>query len=96
MKKRRVLAAAAALAMPGPGAAQAKWYKVTSSHFTVYAEGEPDDLKAYIAKLERYDSAMHVLYAVPSQPPSSSSRVTVFVVPDASKTTGIGAIAGGI
>lgn len=94
MKKRGLLVAAAALAMLAPGAAQAKWYKVTSPHFTVYADGEPADLKAYIAKLERYDSAMHVLYEVPSQPPSSSSRVTVFVVRDASKTTGIGGILG--
>jgi tetratricopeptide (TPR) repeat protein len=94
MKKRGILAAAAALAMLAPGAAQAKWYKVTSSHFTVYAEGEPADLKAYIAKLERYDNALHVLYAVPAQPPSSSSRVTVFVVRDVQKVTGMGGILG--
>ena len=94
MKMRGMLVAASALAMLAPGAAQAKWYKVTSPHFTVYAEGEPADLKDYIAKLERYDSAMHVLYAVPAQPPSSSSRVTVFVVRDVQKVTGIGGILG--
>ncbi|MGN6270164.1 MAG: hypothetical protein ACTHM0_09765 [Sphingomonas sp.] len=94
MKKRGLWVAATALTMLASGAAQAKWYKVTSPHFTVYAEGEPADLKDYISKLERYDSAMHLLYDVPAQPPSSSSRVTVFVVPDASKTTGIGGILG--
>lgn len=85
---------AAALALMVPGTGQAKWYKVSSPHFTVYAEGQPTELKDYIANLERYDNAMHVLYEVPSEPPSSSSRVTVFVVPDVSKVTGVDGILG--
>src|SRR5690242_12005016 len=94
MKKLGLSVTAAALVMLAPGVAQAKWYKVSSPHFTVYAEGEPAELKNYIANLERYDSAMHVFYKVPTQPPSSSSRVTVFVVRDVEEVTGMSGILG--
>jgi tetratricopeptide (TPR) repeat protein len=63
-----------------PSAGHAAWYEARSNHFTVYAEGKPDALKTYIAGLERYDSAMRTLYAVPDRGKSSSNRVTVFVV----------------
>jgi hypothetical protein len=64
-----------------PGLAHAEWYEAKSTHFAVYSQGKPDKLKDYIAGLERYDSAMRVLYNVPDLGASSSSRVTIFVVP---------------
>jgi len=92
MKKGTIFIAA--LAMLLPGMARADWFKVTSPHFTVYAEGKPDELKTYIAKLERYDGAMRILYGVPDTAVGSSSRVTIFVVRDAAKAVGMDNILG--
>jgi tetratricopeptide (TPR) repeat protein len=63
-----------------PGVAHAEWYQATSKHFAVYAEGKPDALKTYISGLERYDSAMRLLYGRPDLSESSTNRVTIFVV----------------
>jgi hypothetical protein len=74
--------AALALILSGlPTVAAAEWYQASSTHFSVYAEGKPDALKNYVSGLERYDSAMRVLYARPNASYSSSDLVTIFVVP---------------
>jgi tetratricopeptide (TPR) repeat protein len=73
---------ALALILSGlPTVASAEWFQATSTHFIVYAEGKPDALRDYISGLERFDSAMRVLYGKPSQSYSSSDLVTIFVVP---------------
>lgn len=72
-----VLAAALAFV---PGAARAAWYEASSKHFVVYADDDPEKIRAYTTELERFDKAVRVLRGLPDPEIGSENRLTVFVV----------------
>ena len=73
-----------ALSMLGCGTtAGAEWYQASGRHFVVYADDSPERIKAYAARLERFDRAVRVLHGTSDDDNrGDASRVTVFVVDD--------------
>lgn len=65
-----------------PMAAQADWYEASTPHFTVYADRNPDKLKAFATNLERLDRAIRLMVGGGDAETSSANRVTVFTVGD--------------
>lgn len=60
--------------------ASAKWHEVSSEHFIVYADDTEKDLQRFAEQLERYHQAMDYVTKGDYPKPSSSNRVTVYVV----------------
>jgi len=77
---RNVLLAATALVAMLPGAASAAWYKASSEHFVVYDNDNPEKVKAFTERLERFEKAMSVWHVAPQLKRGPASRVTIFVV----------------
>lgn len=76
------LAALTALALV-PSQAMAAWYEAKTNHFIIYSEQKPDQLREYAAQLERYDSGVRAIRQMKDPAPTSTSRLTLFVVRDA-------------
>jgi tetratricopeptide (TPR) repeat protein len=70
----------AALALPG--VAHANWQEASSTHFVVYANDTPDNLRRFTERLERFDAAMRVFRQLKSRPMVKANRVTVYVLDD--------------
>lgn len=85
----RLLVAFSALVF-APSQLIAKWYAATSTHFIVYSEQSPDELKAYALKIERYDGAIRAVRKI-SDSGGNPSRVTVYVLKSAAD---VGSLAG--
>ncbi|QIK95594.1 hypothetical protein G7076_03065 [Sphingomonas sp. HDW15A] len=75
---RIILTAAVAVLSLSP--ASAAWHKASSRHFIIYSEEEPENLRAFANKLERFDSAVRVLRKMKDPPVGDGNRLTVFVV----------------
>ena len=75
------LAALTAFAL-APAQAMAAWYEAKTNHFIIYSEQKPDELRAYAAQLERFDSGVRAIRQMKDPPPTSTSRLTLFVVRD--------------
>jgi tetratricopeptide (TPR) repeat protein len=60
--------------------AHAEWYEASSQHFVVYSDDDPERVKAFASRLERFDKALRVLREVPNIQRGPSARVTVYVV----------------
>jgi tetratricopeptide (TPR) repeat protein len=76
------LAALTALALV-PSQAMAAWYEAKTNHFIIYSEQKPDELRNYAKLLERFDSGVRAIRQMKDPPPTSTSRLTLFVVRDA-------------
>ena len=76
------LAALAALVL-APSQAMAEWYEAKTNHFIIYSQQKPDELRQYAAQLERFDSGVRAIRQMKDPPPTSTSRLTLFVVRDA-------------
>jgi tetratricopeptide (TPR) repeat protein len=70
----------AASLLVAPSFAHAEWYEASSKHFVVYSDDNPDKLKAYTARLERFDQTLRFLTGTPDKPLSPMMRVHVYVV----------------
>lgn len=79
MLKRLLLAATALLI---PAAASAKWHEASSAHFVVYSDQDPEQLRAFATKLERFDQALRYSLRTPDYPVGLANRLTVYVVPN--------------
>lgn len=79
MRKHGVWMALVA-AMLVPSSVSARWFEASSDHFVVYADDNEKDLQRFTEQLERYHKAMDILTGSQTQKPSSSNRVTVYVV----------------
>lgn len=73
---------AGSLLMATPAAAFAEWHEASSAHFVVYSNDEPERLKAFATKLERFDKAVRVLRGLDDPPVGRANRLTVYVVGD--------------
>lgn len=74
----KFLVSVAALALATPAAAA--WHRASSPHFIIYSDEEPDKLKAFATKLERFDAAVRVARGMQDPPVGDGNRLTVFVV----------------
>lgn len=74
----RLLLAAAALVMPA--AASAAWHEASSAHFVVYSDDDPEKLRAFATKLERFDKALRQGLRTDDQPVGDANRLNVYVV----------------
>ena len=83
----------AALAL-APSQSMAAWNEAKSNHFVVYSELNPDRLRSYVADLERYDAAVRVVRQMKDPPPTSTSRVTLYVLRDEQQVQNVTAIPG--
>lgn len=81
MTFKRLLSVATALLFM-PCAATAKWHEASSPHFVVYANEDPEKLKAFATKLERFDKAMRLIGNRPDADVGSANRLDVYVVSD--------------
>ena len=77
---RAFLAAIAAAAVAAP--AQAAWYQASSAHFLIYSEQNPETVRGFALKLERFDKAVRAVRHMADLPLSAGNRVTIFVVRD--------------
>ena len=57
----------------------AAWHKAESDRFVIYADDSVKDIQRFSENLERYHKAMEFLTQTRIDPPSPSSRVTIFV-----------------
>jgi Flp pilus assembly protein TadD len=60
-------------------AAPAAWHKASSPHFIIYADEKPEKLRAYAAKLEKFDQAVRFARRMEDYPVGDGNRVTIFV-----------------
>lgn len=63
-----------------PNVAHAKWLEVSSAHFVVYADDHERNARRFAEQLERYHSALSLMFDTDDQVPSPSNRVTIYVV----------------
>ncbi len=76
------LSLGAAALLFGSTAVQAKWHEASSRHFTIYADQDPAELKAFAETLERFNSAVREARGIADVEPGASSRVTLYVLRD--------------
>jgi len=75
---RSWLLALVTLAMPAP--AISAWHQASSAHFLIYANENPNKLRDFAVRLERFDQAVRALRNMDDLPPSAGNRVTIFVL----------------
>ena len=76
------LAALTALVL-APSQAMAEWYEAKTNHFIIYSQQKPEELRQYAAQLERFDSGVRAVRMMKDPPPTSTNRLTLYVVRDA-------------
>ena len=74
----------AAVAVTTGTQAQAAWYRASSRHFVIYAESNPDRLRNFAVRLEKYDQAVRAVMHYDDAPVGDGNRLTVFVLPSVS------------
>lgn len=79
MLRRVILAAALSLASASP--AFAAWHEARTKHFIIYSEQQPDRLKAYAEKLERFDAAVRRVRGYADPALTDGARLTIFELP---------------
>jgi tetratricopeptide (TPR) repeat protein len=86
----------ACLILP-PSSARAAWHEATSRHFIIYSEQNPEELKRYAERLERFDQAVRVARGIKDPPLNDAGKLTVFVLRNGDAVEGlIGARGSGI
>lgn len=63
-----------------PSIARAEWLEASSDHFVIYANDNERDLRKFSEQLERYHTALSLLFNYKAPVPSPSNRVAVYVV----------------
>ncbi|HEX7931160.1 MAG TPA: hypothetical protein VF470_09685, partial [Sphingomicrobium sp.] len=58
----------------------AAWLRAGSTHFIIYADENPAQLRAFAEKLERFDNAVRHVRNMDDPPIGDGNRLTVFVV----------------
>ncbi len=80
---RYVLVSVALVSAP----VSAAWHRASSSHFVIYADQEPEALRAFAQKLERFDKAVRTARGMKDPTLSNGNRLTVYVVADTTAVT---------
>ncbi|MEO8618825.1 MAG: hypothetical protein ABI412_05630 [Sphingomicrobium sp.] len=76
----------AALAL-GSAPVSAAWHRASSSHFVIYADEDPETLRAFAQKLERFDKAVRTARGMKDPRLGDDNRLTVYVVADSTAVT---------
>ena len=72
----------AALLLAGSAPASAAWHEASTTHFVIYADQKPSELREFATKLERFDKALRVRFGLDDPPLGPNNRLTVYVVRD--------------
>ncbi|HEX8442147.1 MAG TPA: hypothetical protein VF631_00710 [Allosphingosinicella sp.] len=64
-----------------PTGAQAAWRHASTPHFVIYSEESAESLRAFAARLEKFDAAMRMMRGMADAPIGPSNRLTIYVVP---------------
>jgi len=75
---RLLLLLVAFLALPVP--ALAAWHEAKTRHFIIYADEDPDELRNYATKLERFDQAVRIARKMADPPLTDSGRLTIYIL----------------
>ena len=73
-----VVLLAATIAQP----AEAAWQKVSTKHFIIYADDDPQKLTAFATRLEKFDRAVRLARKMNDDNVGDGNRLTVYVVQD--------------
>lgn len=60
----------------------AAWHKASSRHFVIYADENPEKLRQFATKLEKFDKAVRLVRDMPDFDAGDGNRLNVFVVRD--------------
>ena len=60
----------------------AAWYQASSKHFVIYADENPEKLRQFATKLEKFDKAVRLARSMEDFDAGDGNRLTVFVVRD--------------
>ena len=77
--------------------ASAAWHKASSKHFIIYADQNPEKLRAFAAKLEKFDKGVRLTRGMTDYEFGDGNRLTIYVVRDvaaAEKLIGVRNIGG--
>lgn len=74
-------AAVAALGLAWP--ASAAWHRASTRHFVIYSEQQPERLRAFAERLEKFDTAVRLVRKMPDHEVGDGNRLTIFVVSNA-------------
>lgn len=66
------------LVVLAPAVAEAKWLRAESPRFVLYGDLSESEIKAYILKLETFDSTLRVIHGLPDAAPPT--KLTVYLV----------------
>ncbi len=80
---RFILAALALFSAP----VSAAWHRASSNHFVIYADEDPETLRAFAQKLERFDKAVRTARNMKDPKLGDGNRLTVYVVSDSTAVT---------
>lgn len=62
--------------------ARAAWYEAKTNHFIIYADVDPDELRAYATKLEQFDQAVRMARKMADPPLTDAGRLTIYAFED--------------
>src|SRR3954451_11936049 len=79
MRKMLRVALAAAIATAGTQT-HAAWYEAKSKHFIIYSDVDPQDLRDYADKLERFDQAVRMARGMDDPPLTDAGRLRIYSV----------------
>jgi tetratricopeptide (TPR) repeat protein len=80
MLLRFLIGLAAVLAWTTP--AFAAWHEVRSKHFIIYADTDPDEIREYATKLERFDQAVRIARNMADPPLTDAGKLTIYALKD--------------
>lgn len=75
---RLLLLLVALLSVPAP--ALGAWHEVKTRHFIIYSNQEPDELREYATKLERFDQAVRIARKMADPPLTDAGRLTIYIL----------------
>lgn len=76
----RLLLLIASLAFAWP--ANAAWHEAKTRHFIIYADDDPNELRAYATKLEQFDQAVRMARKMADPPLTDAGRLTIYAFKD--------------
>jgi len=74
----RLMAISLAIALPAR--AEAAWHEAKSSHFIIYADLRPEQIKAFAERLERFDQAVRAVRSMADPELTDAQRLTVYAL----------------
>ena len=74
----RLAAAAVAIVVSTP--ANATWHEAKSSHFIIYADLKPDQIRSFAERLERFDQAVRRVRGMADPKLTDAQRLTVYAL----------------